>query len=403
MNQISSSTASRGMSSQGAVQRLQTADYYAVFVVLGLASGSLGPTLPGLAEQTGILLGDAGVFFTARSFGYLLGSFQGGRLYDRLRGNRLMAVVLAILAVALGLIPVVPVRWMLVAVVVLLGIAEGATDVGGNTLLVWVHGTNVGPFMNALHFFWGLGALLSPIIIAIIVRVSDGIAWAYWILAIAALPVAMWTLCLPSPAPAKKRVSASARTTNRILIILIAVLWFLYIGTEVTFGGWIYSYAVTLKVGDATQAAYLTSAFWGALTLGRLLAVPLAARVRSEALLLADFGIALVSSVVLALFGTQSVVLWVGTIGLGLALASVIPTTLSFAENRMVVSGRVTGWLFAGGSAGGMTVPWLVGRFFDSAGPRSMMYTVVVDLSLALILMIGLLVYSRRIAASSEV
>ena len=68
----------------------------------------------------------------------------------------------------------------------------------------------------------------------------------------------------------------------------------------------------------------------------------------------------------------------------------------------MVVSGRITGWLFVGGSAGGMTVPWLVGRFFDSAGPRFMMYTIVVDLSFALILVIGLLVYSRRTAPSSE-
>ena len=399
MNQISPTVSSETLSRE-AVQRWQTANYYAAFIVLGLASGSLGPTLPGLAAQTGILLGDAGVFFTARSLGYLLGSFQGGRLYDRLRGNRLMAVLLALLAVALGLIPVVPAKWVLVAVILLLGMAEGSIDVGGNTLLVWVHGTNVGPFMNGLHFFWGVGAFLAPIIVAMILSLSSGIAWAYGLLAVAVLPVAVWTLRLPSPFPAKKPASDSTQSTNQILILLIAALWFLYIGTEVTFGGWIYSYVVTLEIGAETQAAYLSSAFWGALTFGRLLAVPVAARVRPGLILLTDFGVALVSSVVLAVLGTQSVALWVGTIGLGLALASVIPTTISFAESRMAVSGRVTSWLFVGGSAGGMTVPWLVGRFFNSVGPRFTMVAIVVDLSLALILLGGLLVYSRRTTPS---
>ena len=47
-----------------------------------------------------------------------------------------------------------------------MGVAEGALDVGGNTLLIWVHRHKVGPFMNGLHFFFGAGAFLSPIIIA---------------------------------------------------------------------------------------------------------------------------------------------------------------------------------------------------------------------------------------------
>ncbi len=59
---------------------------------------------------------------------------------------------------------------------------------GGNTLLVWVHREKVGPFMNALHFFLGVGAFLSPIMIAQVVLLSGGIRGAYWALALLMLP-----------------------------------------------------------------------------------------------------------------------------------------------------------------------------------------------------------------------
>ena len=49
----------------------------------------------------------------------------------------------------------------------------------GNTLLVWVHPARVGPVMNALHFFFGLGAFLSPILIAWAMRGTGDLIHAY--------------------------------------------------------------------------------------------------------------------------------------------------------------------------------------------------------------------------------
>ena len=69
----------------------QTFTYYASFIALGMTTASLGPTLLGLATQTGSALNEVSILFTARSFGYLIGSFIGGRLYDRLPGHRTMA------------------------------------------------------------------------------------------------------------------------------------------------------------------------------------------------------------------------------------------------------------------------------------------------------------------------
>ena len=71
----------------------QTVSYFIAFVALGLAMASLGPTLPALAEQTRASVGEISYLFTVRSFGFLLGSLFGGRLYDRLRGHHVMVAI----------------------------------------------------------------------------------------------------------------------------------------------------------------------------------------------------------------------------------------------------------------------------------------------------------------------
>jgi len=44
-----------------------------------------------------------------------------------------------------------------------------------------------------------------------------------------------------------------------------------YVGAEVSAGGYMYAYAVIQDLATETSAAFLTSMFWGALTLGSLL------------------------------------------------------------------------------------------------------------------------------------
>ena len=157
----------------------RTIGYFAVFVAIGLETSSLGPTLPGLAEQTNTQLDAISLLFTAHSLGYMFGSFFGGRLYDLIPGNALMVGMLLLLAAMLALVPLAPTLWMLAAAWLLLGIGGGALDVGGNTLIVWVHGREVGPFMNAMHFFFGVGSFLTPVIVAVALSQSGKMSAAY--------------------------------------------------------------------------------------------------------------------------------------------------------------------------------------------------------------------------------
>lgn len=199
------------------------------------------PTLPSLAEGVAVNLDAISILFTVGSFGYLIGSSQGGRLYDHFGGNRVMAGMLLALCILLFLMPVMPSLLLLATVMVLADIAKGAIDAGGNILLVWVHGGEVAPFMNALHFFFGVGAFLTPVIVAQVVNISASINWAYWILALLMLPAAIFLLRLPSPEIKKEPLEQIANKANHKLIALIAVFLFLYVGGEISFGGWIFT------------------------------------------------------------------------------------------------------------------------------------------------------------------
>jgi FHS family Na+ dependent glucose MFS transporter 1 len=384
------------------VRLYQTAGYYLAFVTLGLVGASLGPTLPGLAEQTGSLLSEISYLFMARSFGYLAGSFIGGRFYDRHQGHRVMAAVLASIGLLMATVP--QVSWLPLLIIVLLGIglSEGALDVGGNTLLLWVHGSTVGPFMNALHFFWGFGAFLSPIIVAWAIARSGGIGLAYVSLAILVLPPLVWLLRVRSPdrsGDAAAQAGSDGQAANdgapAGLVITIMVFLFLYVGAEVAFGGWIYTYALTLGLADATMAAYLASAFWGSLTLGRLLTIPLAARLRPAVLLGMSLSGSLLTLGALLVWRDSPAVVWAGAIGMGLSMAAIFPVTVTLAGSLMPITGRITAWFFVGASAGGMVVPWLIGQWFESIGAQVTMVIVLADLMLATAVYLILLAGAR--------
>jgi fucose permease len=367
----------------GASHAARTAAYYAAFVAFGLTGSALGPTLPRLVEQAGARPSATGSLLAAHSVGFLVGSLGGARLFDRVNGHTVMAGSLILMAVGLALAPLAPTLWLLAFVLVALGAAECTLDAGANTLLVQTHGARTGPYMNGLHFFYGVGAFLAPLIVARAARPGEGVGLAFWLLALLVLPTAAPFFKLSPPAPRADDddgASEPRRARSPALVFLLAAFLFLYLGAEVGFSGWIYTYAVTLKLSGHEGAAYLTSAFWGALTVGRLLAVPLAARLGPRAMLAIDLAGCLVSIGVIVLGSSSFVALFAGTLGLGLSMASIFPATFWLAGRGVGLDGRTTGWLLVGASCGAILVPWFAGLIFDAAGARAVMLVVMLDL-----------------------
>ena len=374
----------------------RTFGYYFLFICLGLDSAILGPTLPALASQTASRLGQMGLVFLVGAIGYTLGTIIGGRVFDRLPGHPVLGIAQLSAAVLIFFIPLASSLWVLLAILVCKGFAEGFVNTGANALLVWTHGEKVAPFMNGLHFFFGLGAFLSPFLVAQVVGVAGGYRFAYWALAGFAALVGLRMLTMsgsPHPSQAHSR-DTSQNTHNPVPIALVvsAMLFlFFYVGAEITFGGWLYTYAVTLNLASAAGAAYLTSAFWAAFTVGRLLSIPAATRFTPRQVILTALIGCLTILALGIIFAGSSASLWLMAIGLGFCMAPIWPTGFTLAGQSIDMTGKVTGVILLGDSFGGMVLPTAVGKVIESSGPRAMVYLVFASLVLTLLAFAGML------------
>lgn len=363
---------------------------------MGLNLAVLGPTLSALAAQTHAQIGDMGQLFLFGAIGGAIGTFFGGRLFDRLRGHTLLGTAQIVSGLLMLCFPFAPALSWLLVVVVLKGVMDGLINNGANTLLVWTHREKVSPYMNGLHFCFGLGAFLSPLLVAQVIDISGGYRWVY--VGLAALTVLaglrMVTMAGSPQAthPDENEPGAiQARPIPASVVLTAALFLFFYVGAEIAFGGWIYTYAVELKLATAVQAAYLTSGFWLAFTIGRLLSVPLATRFEprqmiSAALLGGIFFIGLAF-----LFAESIAVLWVVVVGAGFCMAPIYPSGFTLATQKYKLTARASGVILLGDSFGGMLLPWLVGQVLGATGPRALVYLVLGSLICDLVAFIGLL------------
>lgn len=361
-----------------------TAAYYLAFIILGLTTAASGPSLPKLAEHTASGLDTISLIFVFSSLGYLTGSFLGGRAYDRFPGHKLMSMTLVVVASASVMIPLAQTISLLLLAMFLSGLAAGILDVGCNTLLLWNHGEKSGPFLNGLHFFFGVGSLIAPLLLAQVLLRTGDIHWLYYSFAIFSLPILLWLWFLPELPRGELSEVENNGSVPWVPVALIVVLFLLYVGLELGFGNWIYTYALTLGLGTEVTAAYLTSAFWGSFTFGRLLGIWISTRLRSRTIIVLDLIGCALSAFVILLWRESSLALWIGTFGLGLSMASIFPTILMLAGERMRITGAITGWFLVGSGAGSMLLPWLIGQIFVRTGPEAMTTVLLVDIALTL-------------------
>jgi FHS family Na+ dependent glucose MFS transporter 1 len=355
-------------------ERLNTAGYFWALAALGIVVASIGPSLPTLAGLTGETLGAVGLAFAAYRAGYMVGSLGGGAALDRLSGNRLLGAAILLMVGALTVVPLVPTLPLLLTVFGVVGVGGGVVEVGGNTLLVWLYRERVGPWMNALHFAFGIGAILSPILIGQAMRLTGSLVPAYLVGAAVALPGAVMLFLAATPTAPEKRDGDDV-ATDTPTVVLVALLLLLYVGSEASFGGWIYAWATATHTLTPVRAGTVTAAFWATLTAGRLLAIPVAARYSSQKILIGSvLGSGLSVALLASPAGSASeVVLWIGALGAGFSMAAVFPTTMSFAGRHMRVTGRTSRWFFIGAGAGGMTIPWSMGQLMDGPGAIAVM------------------------------
>ncbi len=373
---------------------------------IGLNLAVLGPTLSSLAKQTHSRLDDMGWLFLV-SVGGLLGTLFGGQLFDRFRGHTVSGAAQIVSGLLMMSFPFVSALGWLLAVAALKGVTDGVVNNGVNTLLIWTHREKASPYMNGLHFCFGLGAFLSPLLLAQVVEIPGAYRWVYVGLgAFTVLSGLRMATMAGNPQATHPAESDPGAVQPRLLpysVALSAALFlFFYVGSEIAFGNWIYTYAVELKLALKAEAAYLTSGFWLSFTIGRLVSIPLVTRFALRQILTVSLLGCIFFMGLIFTFSSSLIILWVAALGVGFCMAPVYPSGFSLAVQGLKLTAWASSTILLGDCFGGMILPWLVGQVLKTMGPRAMVYLVLGSLIGVLFAFIGLLRARSKAVATNR-
>ncbi|XP_064600627.1 sodium-dependent glucose transporter 1-like [Liolophura sinensis] len=173
------------------------------------------------------------------------------------------------------------------------------------------------------------------------------------------------------------------------MLILLFIFYFMYVGMEVTYGGFVMTFAVQAIAWSKDRGTIVTAIFWGAMAAGRGMAIFVARCCRPSVMLIIHLVLTLVASVILS-FGVSHYhyLLWAGTLILGLGLSAIFPTGLSWAERYMKLTGKATAVMVVGSALGEMCVPVITGYFFTRISLMSLMYIILAMSTVASVLFV---------------
>lgn len=337
------------------------------FVLTGVMTTLLGPTLPILSARWSLNDAQAGYLFTSQFASSIIGVAISSWLIQR-RGYRL-TLMLGMVLMGLGAGVLATASWEVgLTSVGIYGAGYGVTSATANLLISELNPTRRAAALNLLNFSWGIGAVGCPFLVAILQRANRMTVFWYGM----ALLLALEALCLALIRLPTLRSETRRPGTSRIwktrLFPTLGALFFVYVGTETSVGGWIASYARRIDLGPGTFWVMTPSFFWGALLVGRATAPLLLRRMRETSLASAGLVLSCVGvAVLLAAHGMTSIVLGAALAGLG--LSSVFPINISLISRWFGDEGvRFGGVMFALAGLGGATLPWLVGLFSVQTG-----------------------------------
>ncbi|KAJ8301718.1 hypothetical protein KUTeg_020705 [Tegillarca granosa] len=138
-----------------------------VFGSFGMGVAFLGPTLFDLGCQTNSSLKEMNWVFFVQLIMTLVGSISAGCLADRMVPVHVLLLIGMVgLPITMFFIPMCTAFAALLIDLMLMGWCMGCIDCVTNLRMILRFGVNVSPFLQAMYFFYGLGAFVSPMIAA---------------------------------------------------------------------------------------------------------------------------------------------------------------------------------------------------------------------------------------------
>jgi fucose permease len=381
------------------------------FLLIGSIDAAYGLLLRPIATRFGVSLPVAGTVISVYFAGALVSVPVVLAAFRRGPPHRVAVAALAVLAVGCLAISLAGAWLILLAAVLVSGLGFGATDFGLNQLGARTAADGRAARLTILNAAFGAGAILGPVIVSQLGEqaLTAGFAAAAGLACVLAIglrgirerpapgvddlaagPVGFGPLGdvplpaspepaapaapaapvapadgpgAPSPGPVAPGPQPAATTRRRGLVALAGLGYLLYVACEAGVAGWIP--AQLASVGYRTSfAAGVTSGFWAAMTVGRLLVVPVSRVVPARRIVLAACVLLLAVLTLTALPAAAPA----AYVAAGLAAAPVFPVGLAWVGAAFPGQRHATSWALTGALVGGVIGPAVVAAVVSVAG-----------------------------------
>ncbi|KAI0074463.1 MFS general substrate transporter [Panus rudis PR-1116 ss-1] len=378
----------------------------------GWNDGTTGPLLPRIQEVYHVNFAIVSLIFVFNCVGFVTGAGLNVYLTDRLGFGKVMVLGSSAQLIGYAIDASAPPFPALCLGYCINGFGLALQDAGANGYVA-CYEKNAAARMGILHAVYGLGALAAPLVSTQFSQlprwsfhflVSVGVAAINTIGLIAVFRFKTQDECLREIGQTPEDHSDSSRQDNKYRQIfrlrevhLLAFFILIYVGVEVTLGGWIVTYIINER-GGGPSSGYISSGFFGGLTFGRVALLWVNKAVGEQRVMyfyiVLSIALELVVWLVPSLVGGGIAVSIVGAL-----LGPIYPIVMNHSGRILppwLLTGSI-GWIAGFGQAGSALLPFLTGAIASRKGIGSLQPLLISMMGFLLVLWFLVPSTSRRV------
>ncbi|EKM74811.1 hypothetical protein AGABI1DRAFT_116723 [Agaricus bisporus var. burnettii JB137-S8] len=366
-------------------EKIQFAALCWCLFLAGWNDGSTGPLLPRIQDVYHVGFTVVSLIFIFACLGFVSGALANVHLTDRLGFGKTLILGAALQIIAYAMQSPAPPFPVFVMAYTINGVGVALQDAQANGFVANLRSDSETK-MGLLHAAYGAGALASPLIATqfSLLRqwsfhflVSLGIAVSNIIILYTVFGFKTQDECLRLLGQEVPEKNEDEQTSFKQILRVKAVHFLaffilVYVGVEVTIGGWIVTFMLDVR-GGGPSSGYVSSGFFGGLMLGRVLLLWVNKKIGERLVLFLyaflAIGLELVIWFVPSLIGGAVAVSIVG-----LLLGPMYPIAMNHAGRVLpnwLLTGSI-GWIAGFGQAGSAALPFVTGVISSKHGIRSL-------------------------------
>jgi len=372
---------------------------YIAFISLGLPDSVLGAAWPSMYRSFGVPEGSAGIITMLMYSGTMISSMASDWVIRKLGTGYVLVLSVALTAITMLGFSMAENFTMLCLIALPYGLGGGCVDASLNNYVATHYKAR---HMNFLHCFWGIGTIISPLVMGAFIE--NGGVWTQGYRAIAIFQFILVAVLLFS-VPLWKRESndhqeEKSPVSFRNLISMPGVkasltAFFSYCALETTMGLWTSTYLSEVKGIDLAMATKCGMLFYIGIASGRFISGLISEKLGDMKLIGIGISVTILSLCALLIPGTGGPMLYSLIILAGMGCGPIFPSMVHHSPEISGPDGSqmLIGFQLAMASVGSITIPALFGIIVNRI---SIALMPCFSLIFALILLVMVLKISRR-------